>query len=241
MLIIVPVICSIILGIALYFEESLLSEFLSQAIYFLIAGIVTPLGILIWKKIPKTEATNTKLEKHTSEITKALKIIRKGYFGEDLDKIKFLVPYPYSEYEKERRRSDYPTRTELNEFFNRENWSDTDPSKYEFVSFDNSPEAEFQWAWKHLESYSDIQEKRKIAEKISIEFNEWYSNNKEKIFGYGKKLRKLQETDPVFHKKHNEIVEKTNTANNNLQKALDVLYHQLDDGETVKGKCELGY
>lgn len=51
--VIVPIISAIILGYLLYTEKELLSEFLSYVVYFLMAGIITPIGILVVSHLHK--------------------------------------------------------------------------------------------------------------------------------------------------------------------------------------------
>jgi predicted PurR-regulated permease PerM len=56
----IPIISAIILGYLLYTKVELLTEFLSYVIYFLMAGIITPIGILVYAHLHKPHKDNLK-------------------------------------------------------------------------------------------------------------------------------------------------------------------------------------
>lgn len=254
-LIVIPIACSITLGFLLYTEEELLTEFLSQAIYFLIAGIVTPLGIIFWKKIQKHNIDsepnkkpanlqsnsinhNQHLEDHSkNDIVKALEIMSEGHYGEYLEKNQFLIPYPFSEYKHDKRRMDFPTTTEINEWLNKP--TEVEPKKYDFVPFSHSPEAKFEWAMAHLESYDDIKKKFENAEKANQRLEDFSKKNKQQLDEHYKNLLAMKEVNQLFSDKFLKIVEEYNKASTELRGSIQILYYKLKRGEIIKGKCDV--
>lgn len=242
-LLVVPIICSIILTVTIYSEESLLVEFLSQAIYFLIAGIVTPLGILAWKKIPKSDDLESKLKHSENEILNALNIIKDGYYGEYFDKFQFLVPYPHSEYKEQRRKDLYPTVKEIDQFAddfaNRIGSAVFDKkTMYEFVSLDRYPEAKLGWAMKHLVFYKDIKQKLKNSRKNEKEYLEFFKDNQSQIITLSKEAleSKNEYSNELLNELHAKGI-KAQETRLELQNSIDLLYHKLKNGDVIKGKC----
>lgn len=179
-----------------------------------------------------TYERNTKLGEHSKKICSALQIMKEGFHSEYEDKIQFLVPYPYFEYKD--NKNEYVNKT-----FNEIAESASERNTYEFVPFHKSPEAKFQWALKHLQSYKDIKEKLEKEKKAQTKYINFYKKNNEKIAHCH--LQILPEEDNPFKKELRKIMKETNYTTFKLQKSIELLYHRLDYGKLVKGKCELGY
>lgn len=178
---------------------------------------------------------------HSKEIARALEIMSKGYYDEEYGEIQFLVPYPYSEYLKDERKTNFPTPSEIIELFNKHDWSDADPKKYDFVPLDRSPEAKFEWVMQHLESYDDIKEKLQRAEKAQTRWIKFCKENSKQIMEHHKNILSTTEKHGTFHSLYVKMVQETNDPLKELQESMQILYYNLKHGEIIKGKCKLGY
>lgn len=65
----VALVSALSLGILLYIKNDLIHDFLNYLIYFLITGIVTPIGILLWKAVsrPQEFGIKSKDQQNTAE------------------------------------------------------------------------------------------------------------------------------------------------------------------------------
>ncbi len=240
---IIAIILSYFVGYLVNWEIPKLLENETIIAYFLIAGVI---GSLVYGFKPRVdkffenhENNSDKLNHSKNDIAKALKIMSEGHYGEYLETNQFLIPYPFSEYKQDKRRMDFPTTTELIESFNKRDWSDTEPKKYEFVSFNHSPEAKFEWAMAHLESYDDIKKKFENAEKANQQCEDFCKKNKQQIDEHYKNLLARKEVNNPFHDKLMKILDESNKASTELQGSIRILYHKLERGKIIKGKCDI--
>ena len=223
------------------FTEYIDALYPNLSTYVILALIMGMIIVGIYRHIKDGNSeSKSKRETHSKKLVNTFTILSDGHYEYYSSKANFVIPYPYSEYEKYEKRTFYPTKSDKEE-----------EDKFDFVSIRESNEGEFKQALDHLKSYKDIVKMFDEAKQAEIEIHDFLKKNKIAV----------QEMTQFFINSNNhpsrsqpkkEIIERLypeyeklrkNGADSlsALQKSLKIIAQQLDDGTIIKGKCELGY
>lgn len=177
-------------------------------------------------------------------LSQAFQIMSKGEFQQDvLEKYVFKVPYPYTEYLRYEKLGSLSTPEALDLFMESgTKHVDEQKEKFWFVELRRSDEANFVQAYEHMKSYKHIKQQFQIAFDSQIERHNFHESNKKEveIIENGDPMYDEKNTDPIYQK-HHDIWQKNRISLETLQTSFKILAQRLEDGEMIKGKCNLGY
>lgn len=185
-----------------------------------------------------------KRKTHSRRLSQAFQIMSKGEFRKKiLDKHVFQIPYPYEEYLRYEKLGSLSTPEALDLFMKYGNQHvDEQKDKFWFVDLSDSDESNFTQAYKHLQSYKQIKKQFESALETQIEYDSFCEDNQKAVIVIrdGDLIYDKNNLDPVYQKYH-KLWWKNQDMLKTLQKSLEMLSQKLNDGETARGKCELGY
>jgi len=188
---------------------------------------------------------NSQMKKvHSKTLSKAFEIMSKGEFKENINnEMVFHVPHPYREYLIYERMSKYSTPKDFQRLWDdyKDNMFTEQSNKFHYVELSKSNEASFQRAMKHLKSYKHIMKNFDKTKEMYVKFQMFDREHKGELQKIMDDRFKLREPTSHLTPKFDNLATSTNNNLEELRKSLEILSQQLEDGEAVKGKCELGY
>ena len=226
----------VITGYWLYEDLERMVEFTAQ---FMVGLTLLGVAVAYWTFKPDIERLVEKLQPdylHSAKLSLPFEIMSKGKFEHVQNITEFCVPYPYQVYREYELRLKLPKSSDMMNFI----VSKVEmPEYFRYIPINRSPEAQFDQAMKHLESYKELNTAFNDAKKSYDDFVAFCKkNNENSKTVLERELRGEHQPEPFYSEAVN-IERKFTDELQIFQKRCDILSQRLDTNRVViKGKCD---